>query len=325
MVGGLNGKVSGFRAVPSLRYRQFTPLFTEHFFDSDGNDAEDQGPTGGFMWDGRAATAHDQAALPLLSSAEMANDSLQSVVERLSHAASAPRFSQTFGVSIWQKPQLAWLGLLWALEVYQQEPATFAPFSSRFDRYARGQITLSAPETRGLQLFSASDKGNCASCHTLKARSGLPLFTDHGHVALGVPRNPQLAANQNGQWFDEGLCGPFRTDLTDQTEYCGRFKTPSLRNVATRHVFFHNGVYHRLEDAVRFYALRDTRPERIYPRGSKGQVQKFNDLPLTHRATINGDPPFGPQKSNKPVLSEQDIADLVAFLKTLTDADQVNR
>jgi cytochrome c peroxidase len=87
-------------------------------------------------------------------------------------------------------------------------------------------------------------------------------------------------------------------------------------------VFFHNGVYHRLSDAVRFYALRDTQPQRIYPLDANGQAIKFNDLPAQYQGNVNTDPPFGPQKHNKPVLSEQDIADIVAFLQTLTDADQ---
>jgi cytochrome c peroxidase len=310
--GGIDGKASGVRAVPSLRYRQFTPMFTEHFFDNDGNDSEDQGPTGGFMWDGRAATAHDQAALPLLASNEMANTSPQSVIHQLSHSPSAQSFTRTFGTAIWQQPQLAWLGVLWSLEVYQQDSATFAPFSSHFDDVMRGKAKFSAQQLRGMQLFAAKDKGNCASCHTMQSRGGLPLFTDMGHIALGVPRNNAIAANHQPQWFDLGLCGPLRSDTASHPEWCGRFKTPSLRNVATRQVFFHNGVYHRLSDAVRFYALRDTQPQRVYPLDANGQTIKLNDLPAQYHGNVNTDPPFGPQKRNKPVLSEQDIADIAA-------------
>jgi cytochrome c peroxidase len=52
--GGIDGKQMGSRAVPSLRYLQTVPPFSEHFRDNDGNDSEDAGPTGGFTWDGRA-------------------------------------------------------------------------------------------------------------------------------------------------------------------------------------------------------------------------------------------------------------------------------
>jgi cytochrome c peroxidase len=57
----------GFRAAPSLRYLNTLPAFTEHHFDNDGDDSIDLGPTGGHTWDGRAASAREQARLPLSS------------------------------------------------------------------------------------------------------------------------------------------------------------------------------------------------------------------------------------------------------------------
>src|SRR6185436_20980742 len=67
--GGADGSRAGPRATPSLRYLQRVPRFTEHFHDPEG-DGTDQGPTGGYTWDGRAQTAHDQARLPLYSPLE---------------------------------------------------------------------------------------------------------------------------------------------------------------------------------------------------------------------------------------------------------------
>lgn len=136
---------------------------------------------------------------------------------------------------------------------------------------------------------------------------------------MGVPRNRALAANADPNFFDLGLCGPDRTDLKDRTDYCGRFRTPSLRNVALRKTFFHNGAIHSLEDAVRFYAQRDTQPQKWYPRKADGTVDKFDDLPAQYRANVNMEPPFGGKPGDKPVLSEADVRDIVAFLKTLTD------
>src|SRR5262249_9075885 len=130
---------------------------------------------------------------------------------------------------------------------------------------------------------------------------------DMGFIALGVPRNPAIPANRDPRYVDLGLCGPLRTDLKDRGEYCGLFKTPSLRNVATRQVFFHNGAMHRLEDAVRFYAQRDRRPHR------------FDDLPSRYQGNVNKEPPFGRLGGSPPALSEADVADIVSFLKTLTD------
>jgi cytochrome c peroxidase len=124
-------------------------------------------------------------------------------------------------------------------------------------------------------------------------------------------------------FFDLGVCGPLRTDLTDHDDYCGLFRTPSLRNVALRKTFFHNGVIKTLRDAVAFYATRDTDPGRWYPRRADGTVDKFDDLPERYRTNLNDEPPFeGKKPGDRPALSDADIDDIVAFLGTLTDGYQ---
>jgi cytochrome c peroxidase len=148
-----------------------------------------------------------------------------------------------------------------------------------------------------------------------------PAFSDYGYVALGLPRNADLPANADPRYFDLGLCGPYRTGLAEQPDTCGKFRTPSLRNVATRQVFFHNGVVHALRDAVAFYATRDTQPERWYPRAHDGALVRFNDLPPADRANVELGPPFGRSPHARPSLSDADIDAVVAFLATLSDAD----
>jgi cytochrome c peroxidase len=184
----------------------------------------------------------------------------------------------------------------------------------------RRQATLTAQEERGLSLFNDPGKGNCASCHPSGIKNGaFPSFTDYGYIALGLPRNPAIPANADPNYYDLGLCGPLRTDLSDKHETCGLFRTPSLRNVAKRRVFFHNGVIKRLDDAVRFYATRDTQPESWYPRSAGGTVRKFDDLPLQYQQNIETKPPFGRGVGATPALSESEVTDIVAFLNTLTD------
>jgi cytochrome c peroxidase len=78
--GGGDGQRYGVRAVPSLKYTQNIPPFTEHYFDDEGDDSIDQGPAGGRTWDGRVQSAHDQARLPLFSRFEMANAGAADVV-----------------------------------------------------------------------------------------------------------------------------------------------------------------------------------------------------------------------------------------------------
>jgi cytochrome c peroxidase len=98
------------------------------------------------------------------------------------------------------------------------------------------------------------------------------------------------------------------------------FLTPSLRNAATRQAFFHNGVYHSLEDVMKFYNLRDTDPGKIYPRGPDGKVMKYDDLPERFHANIDvTDAPFDRHFGEQPAMSDADIKDIIAFLKTLDD------
>ena len=204
--------------------------------------------------------------------------------------------------------------------MFQQSPPDFYPYSSRYDAFLRGQTALSPAEMRGLALFNDPRKGNCASCHPSAIKRGaFPQFTDQGLIALGVPRNPALPSNRDPKFFDLGLCGPLRTDLRDKPEYCGLFKTPSLRNTATRGVFFHNGRFRSLQEVLRFYVQRDTHPARFYPRGADGKVRQFDDLPARYQGNVNTDPPFDRVPGGKPALDEAEIRDVIAFLGTLTD------
>jgi cytochrome c peroxidase len=318
--GGGDGRSFGMRAVPSLMYTQNVPPFTEHFIDDEGDDSVDQGPAGGRTWDGHAQSFHDQARLPLFSRFEMANTDADAVVLKVRHARYAGEFRAAFGEKIFDDGALAFKGILMALEAYQQSPAEFYPYSSKYDAWLRREVSLSPQEARGLAAFKDPLQGNCARCHPAAARNdAFPQFTDFGFAAIGAPRNSSIPANADPQYYDLGLCGPLRTDLRDRKEYCGLFRTPSLRNVARRAVFFHNGVLHSLSDAVRFYAERDTQPQKWYPRGRDGSVAKFDDLPAAYVANVDRQAPFDRHPGEAPAMSEQDIGDVVAFLQTLND------
>jgi len=94
---------------------------------------------------------------------------------------------------------------------------------------------------------------------------------------------------------------------------------PTLRNVALRQSYFHNGAFHSLRQVVEFYATRDTNPGKWYPRGKDGKLEKFDDLPPQYRGNVNADAPFAPLPGNRPRLTPAEIDDIVAFLNTLTD------
>ena len=320
-LGGATMRDPGLRAVPSLTYIQAAPPFTEHYFESDdeGDESVDNGPTGGLTWDGRVDHGADQARIPLLSPFEMANADPARVAAKARVAPYAPMLREAFGADLFDDPDRAFAAVAKTLEVYEQDAAEFYPYSSKYDAYLAGRAGLTKQEARGVALFNDPAKGNCAQCHiSARAADGTPpQFTDYGFIALGVPRNRAIAANADPSWFDLGLCGPLRTDFRGRAAYCGLFITPSLRNVATRRVFFHNGVYHDLRQVLEFYAARDSDPRRFYPRERDGSVRAYDDLPARYQANLNTDPPFG--RHDRPALSGREIDDIIAFLGTLTD------
>ena len=324
-LGGPNRTTPGVRAVPSLRYvLNRTPRWSKQY---QSNPLEriietDSVPTGGLARDGRFDTLHEQARAPLFNTNEMANPNATAVAVKLKQAPYANEFRRLFGAGVLDQPELAVAKLLDALERFQLDDPSFHPYTSKFDRYLSGKAKLSSAETRGLRLFVDPNKGNCVACHIASpgADGSAPLFTDFTFANLGLPRNPRIAANADPRYFDLGLCGPDRKDQAANTKYCGMFKTPTLRNVATRKVFMHNGVFTDLADAVRFYATRDVTPAKWYPRDAKGKIARYNDLPAAMHENVDAiDAPFNRPIGARPALSEADVKDIVAFLRTLTD------
>ncbi len=324
-LGGAQARLQGTRATPSLRYLQATIPFVERRFgDDDGGDTDDATPAGGLTWDGRVDTLHEQALIPLFNANEMANADPAALSRKVAAAPYADAFRAAFsapGEDMFGHPDDVVRDLTLALEAYQHESPEFQPFTSKYDAFLRGEVQLSTQERRGLALFDDPEKGNCANCHpnTVSPRGAMPSFTDFGYVAIGVPRNRRLASNRDPAHFDLGLCGPDRTDLSRHTDFCGAFVTPTLRNVATRRSFFHNGAFHSLRDVMAWYVQRDTNPGRWYPRNADGSVRKYDDLPPAYRDNVNSEVPFKPTDKHRPRLDAREIDDLIAYLRTLTD------
>jgi cytochrome c peroxidase len=203
------------------------------------------------------------------------------------------------------------------------EDPSFHPYNSKYDLYAGNKIggELTPEEKRGFKVYNDPDKGNCFACHYNGAglNGSVRMFTDYTYAAIGVPRNGDIPANGNPKYYDLGICGRPDHPLPGSKQYCGMFKTPTLRNVAARKAFFHNGRMKSLNEAIRFYNTRDTHPELWYP-VMNGKVQKFNDLPPGYRDNIDAQKPLdGRPRGSQPAMSDQDIKDLEAFLNTLTD------
>ena len=326
-LGGPQMDRQGARAVLSLRYvLNRTPIWNKEFI---SNPIErlvepDEPPTGGLGWDGRFNTLHEQAAFPLLAANEMANAGPEELAAKLQRASYASEFRRVFGAAIFGNPRAAYAQALIAIERFELEDPSFHPYSSKYDDFLDGKARLSDQEQHGLVLFEDRRGGNCASCHLDRkgADGSHPLFTDYEFEALGVPRNPEIRTNAADDYFDMGLCGPLRTDQTAESKYCGMFKTPTLRNVAIRRVFFHNGRFHTLKEALRFYVRRDTDPQLWFPRSPSGVVEKFDDLPAPMLANVDViDEPLTRREGTSPAWSDAEIDDVIAFLNTLTDRD----
>ncbi len=309
-LGGPALDQQGLRSSPTLDYLGDNRAFA---FDNQGR------PSGGFTWDGRADSRAAQTLGPLLAANEMAHASSAAVVARV---RTLPYFAQLLSASALDtaaSDAQVLQALQQALQSYQAGDPDYQAFTSKFDAVQDGRASFTAQESRGLNIFNSPQQGNCASCHTSTPPPGQTraLFTNFGYFALGVPRN-RSAATADPAFFDMGLCGPVRTDLAHRTDLCGKFKVPTLRNVALTAPYFHNGAVTTLQDAVSFYATRDIDPARWYP-VVDGVVDKFNDLPVAYRGNVDQQPPFGLQPGQPPRLSAQDVQDLAAFLRTLTD------
>ncbi len=300
------------RTSPSLLYLRFVPRF-RFFSDDDDNHAIEYEPHGGYFWDGRSDSIADLVRQPLLNPREMNNADIAQIAAKLRGAPYASAFRREYpGALDTDDGAVGALGR--ALEAFLLSPA-MAPFSSKYDDFVRGTASLSPEEKRGLELFSDRHHAGCVLCHRIASMSHHPedtMFTDYGYDAVGAPRNRGLRVRDE----DRGLCE--RTDTstpTDEARYCASFRTPSLRNVALRKAFMHNGAFTTLRDVVKFYATRTSSPERWYPSGAL-----FEDTPEAYRGMVNiTSVPYNRHRGDPPVLTDDEIDAIVAFLETLTD------
>jgi cytochrome c peroxidase len=302
------------RNTPSVLYLKYVPRF--HFHWEEDVDVPDG--VGGFFWDGRVDSIASLVRQPLFNPNEMnARDSRQ-VGDKLRASAYADDLRRGFGTSVLDDPEAAVGALGSAIEAFLKSDA-MSPFSSKYDDYTHHRAALTETEARGLVLFKDRAKGACDACHVLNDASPMPersLFTDYGFEAVGAPRNRGIATNADPTSFDLGLCERHDHPHMSDERLCGTFRTPSLRNVAVRQSFMHNGAFSKLRDVVAFYATRGTDPKRWYGPGGA-----FDDLPSKYRTNVGASkPPYDRGPGETPRLDDGEIDAIVAFLETLTDA-----
>jgi cytochrome c peroxidase len=303
------------RTSPSLLYLRYVPAFRYH---QEGDDPQVQ-PFGGLFWDGRVDTVRDLGRQPLLNPDEMNNRDGSGIAAAIRKRGYAPAFTRAFGPAL-DDPEATLVGVGRALEAFLTVD-DMAPFSSKYDQVLRGRAAFTPQEKEGLRLFKDSAKGGCLGCHVFNEAVRDPvssMFTDYGYDAVAVPRNDRIRPTRKP---DLGLCE--RTDPavpSDDAGSCLYFRTPSLRNVAVRTSYMHNGAFSSLRQVVTFYATRATDPKRWYRSGVP-----FDSVPARYRGRTNvTSPPYNRRVGEAPALDGAEIDAIVAFLRTLTDAPYLN-
>ena len=330
--GSIAGRF-GNRKPPSAAYATLSPIL---HMDKKGTF------TGGNFWDGRATgeklgnPAADQAQGPFLNPLEQALGAPADVVTGVCEGSYGDLFKQVWGADICDPANvdMAYDEIALSIAAYEASPEVNA-FTSKFDYTKQGMAKLTKEEQKGFALFQG--KGKCRLCHTSNGQD--PLFTDFTYDNLGVPKNPEnpfygeLTFNPlGGDWVDLGL-GGFLETRTDYESFAedqlGTVKVPTLRNVDLRpdsgfvKAYMHNGYFKTLEGVVHFYNTRDVLDEcptdGVY--GDLGytaeEAMAANCWPAPEVAeNVNYD------ELGDLGLTAEEEADIVAFLKTLSDGYQ---
>lgn len=222
-----------------------------------------------FFWDGRAIGLEDQALGPVENPIEM-NNTWPNAVATLQATSNYPElFSQAFGTSTITKELVT--------KAIAQFERTMISGNSRFDQYLLGdQNAVTASEINGFNVFMNEDKGDCFHCHGSDAS---PLWTDNIFHNNGLDTS-----------FEDVGLGEVTGDPLDN----GKFKSPSLRNLAYTAPYMHDGRFETLEEVINHY--------------SEGLVYSETIDPLMKNIAEGG-----------AHLTEEDKTDLKAFLLSLSE------
>jgi cytochrome c peroxidase len=311
---------AGNRKPPTAAYGGASPVM---YFD------ETEGLwIGGMFWDGRATgwtfgdPLAEQAIGPFLNSLEQNMPSAKQVIDRVAKSDYAKLFEQVWGKGSLNSKKsgiaATYEKIGRSIAAYEKS-AEVNPLTSKYDYYLKGQAVLTEPEARGLALFEG--KAMCSACHISQPGPDgePPMFTDFTYDNLGVPKNPlnpfyaaPPSTNPDGaNWIDAGLGGFLSGAGFPESVWAGELgkqKVPTLRNVDKRpypgfvKAYGHNGYFKSLEEITHFYNTRD--------------VVAANWPAPEVPVNVNTD-----ELGNLGLTAEEE-ADIVAFMKTLTDGYQ---
>jgi len=296
---GADGTSLGDRNAPTAMYAAFVPP-RQRNPEGDWH--------GGLFHDGRVDTLAQQAGGPPLNPIEMGMLDPTSVVARLrDDDAYAAAFTRLFGTDVLDDPETGFRAMTQAIAAYEQT-SEFAPFTSRYDRWLRGEIDLTREEELGRVLFFSQQFTNCASCHMGgNAMDPTETFTDYRYHNLGTPENHALRG-KNGigaGTIDKGL-----EAVTGDPANRAQVRTPTLRNVAVTSPYMHNGIFEDLRSVILYYNQFNSRSEARKINPETGAA--FGPHPVVDTMSMD-------ELTQGPALNDQRIDALVAFLQALTD------
>lgn len=300
---GDDGTSVGVRNTPTAAYAKFSPDFhtgTRNRLNS--QQADYQGVLGGQFLDGRELDLKGQAGGPPLNPVEMNMPDKATVIARVMENSNyIEAFERLYSNDIFEDTDKAYLKMTVSIAKFEKS-AEFSPFDSKYDRSLQDPTVLSLKEAFGKSLFFSQQFTNCASCHQLRPNSHMQeTFSSYEYHNIGVPS--VRTAGSTGE-SDKGLF-----DNTAKEGDIGKFKVPTLRNVAVTEPYMHNGVFQDLRTVIEFYDKFLTNSQHTHnPETAK--PWKDAEFPATVSLT---------EMHDGKKMNGDRIEAMVCFLRTLTD------
>jgi cytochrome c peroxidase len=238
-----------------------------------------------FFWNGRAGSLEEQALIPIQGADEMAQN-LDELIDELKADDTYPElFRRAYG-------KISAENIARALASFER---TLISADSRYDQYLRGEVKLSAEEELGRKLFMAhpdvkvSQRGaNCIDCHSQFLTSGF---------------NARFDAFSNNGLDTDAMLSPGLQIVTGQPADRGKFKAPTLRNIALTAPYMHDGRFFTLEQVLDHYNEGIRYSDTLSPLIMEADNQQQDAV--SRRISLN--------------LNAEEKHAIIAFLHTLSD------
>lgn len=325
---GDNQTSIGDRNAPTAAYAAFSPHFkcgtrSRVASQKTSGIADYEGFIGGQFWDGREANLAGQAGGPPTNPGEMNMASKAAVVERLkANNEYVTSFERLYSASIFDDTDKAYSAMAESIAAFEtDDKAAFYPFDSKYDRSLLASIEqdyfaydITSLAAKGKTRFFSSDL-TCAACHQLREIGNKgEIFSTFEYHNIGVPANTHLRSFNGTTIVDDGL---LKNPLVKAVSEKGKFKVPTLRNIAVTAPYMHNGVFNELETVIKFYQHAKLRAKSDV--GAAGD--EINpETNLAWRAAEIGDNIANDLLGGNDInLDAKEIEAMVCFLMSLTD------